>query len=754
MKLKPSVVQFVKFAFVGIINTGVDWLVFFLLIRLVPFFAEFSPLAKAISFVLAAINSFVMNSAWTFSNEFKSGFSKNDSQKISKGSVYFGRFFAVSVVGLIINTLVYSIVLSIVPSSFSATVIKLAALTCASGAGIIWNFFANKFWTYKKVDIAEATAPERRKRLWFNLIGVLLLGIMAAISVLVMFGDSGTVDEVAHIPSGYSYLKYHDYRLNPEHPPLTKAIAGIPLQFIKVNELTNSPAWNDINQWESGWDFIYRLGNNPDAVINLSRIPIIILLLILGVFVYRFTRELAGRKVAVIVLTLFAFYPDLLAHGHLVTTDVAAALGFVLSIYYFWHWTNSPTKKNLVYAGLAFGIAQLLKFSAVLLIPVLILYLVFLAFSRKSRLKGFWHNFRPLLVRGIYIGLIGLAAVWLVYIPFVWNTPAGIEHKLIEANLTNDARTLVFRNFLHLLEGNPITRAIGHYILGLFLVFGRVGGGNSTFILGHFSDKGISWYFPVAWLIKTPLPVILLFWGGLLAMIKKFRANTWIYVLLLTPVAIYWAVTLKGSLNIGIRHLMPTIPFVLIFIGFQLKNILNAAGITWPKVMVGLLAVWMIVGSLIAYPNYISYFNELTYGRNKYDLLVDSSLDWGQDLKRLAKWVDDNHVQGIYIDYFGGSVPSYFIPHSASWRSGYGPVTGYIAISATFYQFSRMYGQQEGKWSYDWLRDYQPVAVIGNSILVFQVTPADMQKNPPKSPYPITKYDRPEPDITTPSANN
>lgn len=742
MKIKPSIAQFIKFAFVGIINTGVDWIVFFILIRLVPFFAEFSPLAKAISFIVAAVNSFIMNSAWTFSKEFKSGFSENDSQRLSKGSVYFGRFLVVSIVGLIINTIVYSVALSIIPSSFSATLVKLISLACASGAGIIWNFFANKYWTYKKVDIEAVDHVERKKRLWFNLIGVILLSVMALISIFVMLGDSGTVDEVAHIPSGYSYLKYHDYRLNPEHPPLAKAIAGIPLQFIKVHELNTSVAWDNISQWESGWDFIYRLGNNPNTILNLSRIPMIMLLLILGVYVYRFARELAGRKVAVVVLTLFAFYPDLLAHGHLVTTDVAAALGFVLSIYYFWHWTNSPTRKNLIYAGIAFGIAQLLKFSAVLLVPILIIYLIYLALARRTATKRFWSLFWPLLKQGVGIGLIGLALIWLVYIPLVWSTPSGIEHQLIETNLTNDARTLMFRNFLHLFENNPFTRAIGHYILGIFLVFGRVGGGSSTFILGHFSDKSISWYFPVAWLIKTPLPIIIMFLGGLIALIKRFKANIWVYLLLLTPIVIYWVVTLKGSLNIGIRHLMPTVPFVLLFIGYQIKGIVNNDKLTWQKITVGFLVIWMVVGSIISYPNYLSYFNELTIGRNRYDLLIDSSLDWGQDLKRLAKWVDKNKIPNIYIDYFGGSIPSYIIPNSTNWCSGYGPTTGYIAVSATFFQLSHLHGEEEGKWSYDWLKDYKPEAIIGNSILVYHITPADFQKNPPKSAWPITKYDQ------------
>lgn len=742
MKLKESTGQFAKFVVVGLLNTAIDWIAFFIL-KLIPFFLANRPYAKAISFLFAAINSFVLNSSWTFKKEYQAGFEQNDKAKLSKNTVYFGRFIAVSLIGWVINTATYTIAINNLPGFVPIKYSDIFALILASGAGIIWNFFANKFWTYNKIKTEIVSKEEKIKRRWFNIIGVVLLGTMAIISFMVMKNDSAIVDEVAHIPAGYGYVKYLDYRLNPEHPPLAKAIAALPLRFVDLKGLDQSAAWQDIGQWEAGWDFIYRFGNDADKILMLARLPMILLLLTLGFYVYRFAVEKFGRRTAVFVLTLLAFYPDLLAHGHLVTTDVAAALGFVIAIYYFDHWINNKTKKNLIFAGIAFGLAQLLKFSAILLIPIFFTYIFFRAFSERGMMKyDYWQTFWSLLKSLILIGLVGLAVIYLVYLPLVWNTPAAIEHKLIETNLTSDARTQIFRSFLHLFENSPFLRAIGHYILGIFLVFGRVGGGNSTFILGHYSDKSISWFFPIAWLIKTPLPVIFLLGGSFLLFFKKgnFKKNLWLNILFLTPIFIYWAVTLKGSLNIGIRHLMPTVPFVLLFIGSQMKPYLTAQHRPKQLIFAGL-AVWMIVGSIIAYPNYMSYFNETTIGMNKYDLMVDSSLDWGQDLKRLATYVQDNQIDTIKIDYFGGGVPEYYISGVQKWRSGNGPTTGYLAVSATFYQFSKMFGPQEGKWSYEWLSDYKPVAIIGNSILVFNITPEELAANPPKSPYPITTYD-------------
>lgn len=753
MKIKESYKQFGKFVIVGLINTGVDWLIFFLL-QFLNFFVLQRPLAKAISFIIAAVNSFFLNSYWTFNKEFKNSLAGSDKAKLSKGSIYFGRFFAVSLVGWVINTLVFTVAISVLPKLLPDRFINVGALTLASGAGIIWNFFANKYWTYNKINTATIEPKEKKKRLYFNLIGAILLAVVAFISFQLAKSDSAIVDEVAHIPAGYSYVKYLDYRLNPEHPPLAKALSGIPLSFMNLNGVDQSKYWAGIDQWDSGWDFMYKLGNNADSLILMARLPMIMLLLILGVYLYRFAAELFGRKTAVVVLALFAFYPDLLAHGHLVTTDVAATLGFILAVYYFYHWQKNKSKSNLIYAGIAFGLAQLLKFSAVLLYPTFIVYIVYLSYMAKKVDGKFWKSFWANLLKTIYIWLIGFVLIYLVYLVLCWNTPSGVEHSLIESNLTNDSRTLIFRNLLHHFEGNPFLRAFGHYVLGIFLVFGRVGGGNNTYILGHFSDKSISWFFPVAYLIKTPLPVIILFVSGLVSLVWRRGKDGWLKILLLTPVIIYWAVTLKGSLNIGIRHLMPTIPFVLLFIGYFIHKYLIEPKLTWRSFIIYALTIWMIVGTLANYPKYMSYFNELTTGKQRYNLMVDSSLDWGQDLKRLRDWVNENNVNQIFVDYFGGGLPQYYLPHSVTWRSGYGPTSGYIAVSATYFQFSKMAGRNEGKWSYEWLEDYKPVTIIGDSILVYHITPQDLIKNPPKSPYPITAYDKQPASSTAPSTNN
>ena len=594
--------------------------------------------------------------------------------------------------------------------------------------------------------MSKLKAVERR--IVTYLIAGLIFGVMLFIMLNCAIGDSGTVDEIAHIPSGYSYVKYHDYRLNPEHPPLAKALAGIPLSVMNINGFKQDWSWSQINQWEAGWHFIYEMGNNADQILFWSRLPMILLAMGLGLIILIWASKWYGRKMGLLALLIYAFYPDILGHGHLVTTDVAAAFGFVITIMAFDKLMENRTWANIAWASLAFGIAQLLKFSSFLLFAILLILVLYRAYLDRDKENSYWKKFKEYFKTYILVCIFSLVVVWLVYIPFVWNTPPNIEHQVIEINLLpNEQRTEILRNFLHHFEYNPLTRAVGHYILGIFMVIGRVSGGNSTFIMGHLSEKSISWFFPVAYLIKTPVPIILMFLWAIVSLLifrTKSKRDAWENALILTPIIIYWAFTLKGSLNIGIRHLLPTVPFVILFI---IKNLYRYLGkvtiLSWQTIWIAVLLIWYVLGVIWYYPQYIAYFNFFVDRDNRYQYLVDSSLDWGQDLLRLRDYISENNIDSIKIDYFGGSVPKYYIPQYEEWHSAYGPTTGWIAVSATYFQSSKLYGPKEGAWSYQWLEDYEPEAVIGGSILVYHITQENLAQHPPKSPYPIINLAEP-----------
>ncbi|MDD3773684.1 MAG: GtrA family protein [Patescibacteria group bacterium] len=144
---KKIIVQFAKFATVGVINTGVDWVVFFLL-TLAPFFQTFESWAKAISFVLAATNSFIWNSLWTFRREFKSGMNQSEN-KVAAGSEFYVKFMVVSLIGFGLNLWAFTLARSYL---FAGTnrLQQLFALALASAIVMVWNFAINKLWTYRQ----------------------------------------------------------------------------------------------------------------------------------------------------------------------------------------------------------------------------------------------------------------------------------------------------------------------------------------------------------------------------------------------------------------------------------------------------------------------------------------------------------------------------------------------------------------------------------------------------------------------------
>jgi hypothetical protein len=592
----------------------------------------------------------------------------------------------------------------------------------------------------------------RHKKWTVPLIVFVLLLIMFITMFAVARGDSGTTDEVAHIPAGYTYLKALDYRLNPEHPPLVKVIAAIPLQFLHLRGPFSDWSWQAANQWEAGWNFIYEQGNNADQILIYARTPMMILTLILGLVIFFWVRSKFGNKVALIILLFFTFEPNFIAHGHLVTTDVAATLGFTIGVWGFVNFLEKKTWGSLLLAGLLFGIAQCLKFSCILLLPILFLILIVKVVMERRETPWF-SNFGRLFGKSLLGLIFGFIVVWIIYTPFVWNMTPATEHKVIEENLSpQDPRTLGFRNALHKLEGNRVTRPIAHYVMGLSYIFSRTAGGNATFAIGHFSDKGIKWYFPVAWLLKIPLPITFLIIYGIIILITRgIRGPTdaWLLWIVFIPVAIYWLVTLQGSLNIGIRHLFPTMPFIYLFIARTIYPILNPEffalsgfALIAPEVTLIILAVWFVIGSIATYPSYLGYFNELTIGRPKNEFLVDSNLDWGQDLKRLTNYVNQHpEIDKLHIDYFGGGVPSYYIDPSRliDWHSDQGPATGWFAISSTFFQFSKMYGVMEGKWDYSWLEPFKPVENFGGSIMLYHITPEDLREYPPNHLAPEIK---------------
>ncbi len=603
-------------------------------------------------------------------------------------------------------------------------------------------------------------------REWHILLAGALLAAMFGLSLGAMVGDSAIVDEVPHVAAAYSYLHYGDYRLNPEHPPLIKDLAGLPLQFMDLKFPIENAAWTtDVNgQWETGWTFLYHMGNDADQVLFWARLPILLLATAFGIVLYRFCYRRWGRAVALLSLFFYTLSPNLLAHSHYVTTDLGASVFIFLALVAYVRYAEHPGRSNLFLLALALAVAQLAKFSAVLLFPFLgavSLGMVALRWREREHASSL-----KVLTGGLILAsFLSVAMVWVAYTPQTAGMPQQVQDRLIRGTMVEPIDTGLV-NALTSINDIPAFKPLVQYILGIRMVFGRVAGGNTTYFNGQISNQSYRFYFPELFVMKTQIAFLILgilsLAGGYLAL-KRARPRAFVAALAsslrhhsmewtLGSFAIfYFAASIAGNLNLGIRHILPIyIPlFILVAIGTVKLARRLSRRVRWQvptAVALALLLPWYGLSTILAYPSFTSYFNELAgggSGAGRY--FSDSSVDWGQDLLRLKTYVEEHpEIRHIAVDYFGGAIPQYYFCDRTydakgllirngsgydcsrsvyeEWHSTYGTYTGqYIAVSETYLQNDRYYSGLTGTLGYANLRAMEPIAKVGNSIYVYKL---------------------------------
>lgn len=613
-----------------------------------------------------------------------------------------------------------------------------------------------------------------------------ILSLIIISAFLLMLGpakqDSAVMDELAHIPAGYSYVKFLDYRLNPEHPPLVKALSAIPLLFQNLNFPTDSDAWqNKTNdQWEIGKEFLYNSGNDADKIIFYSRLAPMLLLFILIGFAYFWANELMGKWWALLPAFLIAFSPNFLAHGHYIATDIGATLGILVASYYFLRSVYNPSRKNLIIAGLAFGFAQLLKFSAILLVPFFILIVAILLLEKiikeikspvvgskiKKIFKFFYIDFGRLLL----IFIIGGVLIYLVYGLFTLNYPIEKQYSDTSSILQTLDNNFLTESVL-VMSQNAVLRPLSEYFLGILMVVKRSSEGGINYFLGEVSNQGSPLYFPIIFLMKEALPTliiiftafILCLWGILKTVARgkkniknkffEYFTTNFSELSMLVFVAGYWLYSMNSNLNIGFRHIMPTLPFIYILSAQAIKKLFYVAPRAIPDslaqkiinmmhkalnlgtksiILTGLL-IWLIIGALSANPYYLSRFNEIFGGTfNGYKYATDSNFDWGQDLKRLKEFINAESIDKIAVDYFGGGNVKYYLGDKAEdWNSAMGSPTesGIKWLAISNYTLMNATAQKANNFNrnpqdeYLWLTPLSgaPDYVIGTSIFVYKL---------------------------------
>ena len=572
----------------------------------------------------------------------------------------------------------------------------------------------------------------------------LLVIIMGFLLIRSVKNDSATADEAIHILSGYLSLKDKDFRLDPEHPFLGRQISALPLLILQPDIDYRHKVFKVVKDYfydswfetrDAAQKFLYSWGNSADQILFYSRLPIIIATLLFALVFYLITKKIFGWSAAIISLTLFVFSPNVLGHARLANTDLWFCLAYFLTIFsYAWYLKISNKRLvtivvehsslrgrasnklidqkwfRLLIAGLSFGFALSIKFSA-LILPIVMLAIWIAYYFFKKKKKCFLYCLCRAFLDFILICLIGFLIVWASYGFSIesFDHYVGIQIGFIVGNY-NDT----------LIKLQPLIYYLqpAQYFKGIILTLASAFGERPAYLLGQFSYGGWWYYFPVAFLIKTPiLTILLLIVSTIFFIVKKIKLKFCYWVVILSTV-VFFIITLFSKLNLGIRHLLPIYPFIFIWIGIFFSELIKKYLLQYRYIIILIIIIligFYIYSSMSIYPSYLAYFNEAVGGaENGGQYLTDSNIDWGQDLKRLKKYLDDNQItEPIKLEYFwtGLEGPTYYGINWQRLEANDSYQTGYIAIGVSALQTSE----------FNWLKNYQPIARIGWSVYLYKI---------------------------------
>ena len=481
-----------------------------------------------------------------------------------------------------------------------------------------------------------------------NALAALLLLVFAIEITLSIRQQSLTWDEGDHLFAGYMSWKTQDFGINPEHPPLVKALAALPLLPMHL-QVPPSRGLSDFKAeaYFSGRDLIFHNGVVPaGSIIFRARISAGTLSILLGLLVFLATREMFGKSAALFALTLLVFEPNLIAHGAYVTTDMGIACFMFASIYAFYRYAKAPSAGRLALVGISAGLALAAKHSAVLLLPiglVLVLTEVFWPKNGTDRKTATIHLARGFLA----VAVISVTVLWAFYGFRYAARPDGLRLQTSLEEYVKGLHGIEPHVYLALAHAHILPES---YLYGLTDVR-LISGWFPTYIFGQVHAHGVWYYFPVAFVIKATIGFMtLMLIAGFAVAAGKLRGRREVLFLTIPP-TVYLLIAIGTGLNIGARHILPMFPFLCVLMGGAVVALVRNQK-RWAYVAAILLA-WHVVSATRAYPVYLAYSNEFWGGpANTYKYLTDSNTDWGQQLIAVKQYVDAHGVKNCWFAYF------------------------------------------------------------------------------------------------------
>jgi 4-amino-4-deoxy-L-arabinose transferase-like glycosyltransferase len=529
---------------------------------------------------------------------------------------------------------------------------------------------------------------------------VFLLLLSYGLMVSSALRKSATVDEQSHLFRGAAYLETGATHFLLGHPLMASTLSALPLLTEPELRLpVANAAWSE-GDWSVAGDlFLWELASQPLRVLFLGRLAAIWITLLLGALVLRWGRQLGGWATGVAAAFLLVLDPNIIAHGRLITGDLPLTFFYLLTFYGYWRYAGAAGRNRagwpgLVVAGSGFGLAAASKFNAAVALPTLALVALVISWRRRD-----------------------------------WRPVAALVPLLLVAWLVI-AAVYGFQLWHGFLPGGSIWD-------DLLWQSQYVQKSHDVFLFGRVASESWWYYFPAAFLLKTPLPALLLLVVALLAHLVRRSRGVWrsgVALFLLLPPAVYLAASMVAALNIGYRYLIPALPFLYLFAAGVLLR--RSAPESKPVLRWATAALLLLLAArtIAVWPDYLSFFNAAA-GREGWRLLADSNVDWGQDLPALARWQAEEESRApLYLSYFGTANPSAYgvrfraLPtwdpapeqeHPATQTyDPADPAPGLYAISA-----NNLHGivLDEQREAFAWFRAREPLARIGGSIFVYEV---------------------------------
>lgn len=553
--------------------------------------------------------------------------------------------------------------------------------------------------------------------------------------------DSQTTDEAVHLVAGRSYWQTGNFLINPEHPSLFKLWAAGPLALLPRTEIQSDTAiWRSGNEWLIGAQYLYggtaQFQYGGRWLLFWGRMPMVVMWLGLVIALTWWSWCRWGPWPATAVAGTIAFDPNILGHGHLITNDLAAAFAWWGMFVVLGKFIDRPDWKRFWWVTVVFGLAQLTKFSEIILWVLVPLVLSIAIFYRRPGVNWKWW-WRTILGCAVMTMVLLTASYGFRFerigddprVAQLWNERQEVVARQNVAALPGPMQVLVHLSDPQTVSGRWLkqfenARVPAYaYWRGLITTITHNIYGHQAYLFGQGSMSGWWYYFPVALFFKAPILLLILSALALLPMVhflRQHRLNrgkipfdVWLFVF---PPLLYFLWSMSSHINIGIRHIFPSYIYLPLAIG----SVMAWIGRHHPRQMQWLVLATVTTSlavSLNAWPNTIGYVNAFgggTYGGHRY--LLDSNIDWNQDIWRLRSFIGQQRLTQVHIALFGSIPTANVFPeqlqvlYDRDITAGSRP-SGVVAISQGLLYLPDS--------PFTWLRSYEPRWRIGSSIFVY-----------------------------------